>query len=105
MAAALLLAALTISAPLGQGEAQQSYWGLVINGVNAGEVLAALDGGNVWLPVEALQRAGLTGFDGRRETLFGVLHVLLQSLAPDISVRLNSSDVVMQVFAAPRFFA
>src|SRR5258706_9022175 len=106
MAAALLLAALTMSAPIGEAnQPQQSYWGLVINGMNAGDVLAALDGDNVWLPVEALQRAGLIGFDGRRETLFGVLHLLLQSLAPDISVRLDTSEVVMHVIAAPRFFA
>ena len=106
MAAGLLLAALVISPSLQDvSQLQQSFWALVVNGEPAGDVLAVLDGDDVWLPVEALQRAGLTGFDGRRQTLFEVPHVLLQSLAPDVSVRLDLAEVVMSVTAAPRFFA
>jgi len=106
MVAGLLLAALVISPPLQDAvQLQQSFWALVVNGEPAGDVLAVLDGDDVWLPVEALQRAGLTGFEGRRQTLFEVAHVLLRSLAPDVSVRLDLAEVVMYVTAAPRFFA
>jgi outer membrane usher protein len=106
MAAGLLLAALTMSWSSEEADQpQQTYWALVINGVSAGDVLAVLDGDDLWLPIEALQRGGLIGFEGRRQSRFGVSHVLVQSLAPGITVRLDMSEVAMHITAAPRFFA
>ena len=106
MAAGLLLAALAMSASIQQaGQRQQSFWALVVNEVPAGEVLAALDGDDVWLPVDALERAGLVGFGGRRETLFGAMYVQMRSLLPDVAVRLDMTEIVMHVTAASRLFA
>ena len=99
MPAALLLAALTMSAPQGQAVAPQpSLWELVVNGVSAGEIVAVLDGADVWVPVEALTRAGLLNPGGRRQTFLDAPHVLLQSLA-DVSFELDTTEVVMRLTA------
>ena len=83
---------------------RQSFWGLVINDVPRGEVLAALDGERFWLPVAVLEEAGLRRFDGRRDTLFGEPHVLLSSLEPEIVAKVDTANVVLHVDAAARFF-
>ena len=105
MVGGLLLAAWLVSEPIVNGQLQQSYWAVVVNEVRQGDVLVALDGDDVWMPVDALTRAGLINVGGRRQNMFGAVHVLLQSLAPDVSVRLDMAEVTLFVTAAARFFA
>jgi outer membrane usher protein len=99
-AACFACASLTLPA----GQPQQAFASLVIDDVPKGTVLAVIDGDRIWLPVATLEKAGLHGFEGRRDTLFGELQVLLESLAPDITATFDIADVVVRVTAAPRFF-
>lgn len=101
VALAVLLAAATVAAA---GQPQQSFWQFTVNGVPKGDVLAALDGDDVWMPIVALEQAGLKGFEGRRETLFGGPHVLLNSLAPNVTHFLDLSEIIINITADPRFF-
>src|SRR4051794_39119096 len=100
MAVALLVAAAFSIVAAQASQAQQSFWGLVVNDVPRGEVLAVPDGDDVWIPVANLESVGLIGFAGRRETMFGVAHVSMQSLAPDIRLRLDMTEVNIHVTAA-----
>jgi outer membrane usher protein len=99
---AVLLASATLAAAAGQP--QQAFWSLVVNDVAKDEVLAVVDGDRMWLPVAALEKAGLKGFAGDRAVLFGAPHVLLRSLEPDITTRLDNAEVAIHLTAAPRFF-
>ena len=83
---------------------QRSFWSLVVNDVPKGDSDALLRGDEVWLPVATLDKAGLRGFAGRREMLMGREHVLLGSLAPDITTSLDIAETVMYLSAAPKFF-
>jgi outer membrane usher protein len=83
---------------------QRSFWSLVVNDVPRGDTDALLRGDEVWLPVATLDKAGLRGFAGRRDTLMGREHVLLGSLAPEITTRLDIADTVMYLSADPKFF-
>src|SRR4051812_16645083 len=104
MAPALLLAALLLAPPAQDHQLQQSFWGLVVNDVPKGDAIAVLEGDDVWIPVATLEGAGLIGFAGRRDTMFGSAHVSMKSLAPAISIRLDTSEVIIHLTAAPRFF-
>ncbi|HEX5214087.1 MAG TPA: fimbria/pilus outer membrane usher protein [Vicinamibacterales bacterium] len=83
---------------------QRSFWSLVVNDVPKGDTDALLHGEDVWLPVATLEKAGLSGFAGQRDTLMGREHVLLGSLAPDITTRLDITQTVMYLSADPKFF-
>ena len=83
---------------------QQAFLSLVVNEVAKGDVIAAIDGTRIWLPVAALQKAGLQGFAGQRDTLFGQPYVLMQSLEPGITTVLDMANVALNVTAAPQFF-
>jgi outer membrane usher protein len=96
----LLLAAAQVAA----GRPQQSFWALTVNDQPQGDVLAALDGDETWLPVGALEQAGLRRIGGDRRMLFNVEHVRLESLAPDVTYRRDLAEVVLRLIAAPRFF-
>jgi len=83
---------------------QRSFWSLVVNDVPKGDTDALLRGDEVWLPIATLDNAGLRGFAGQRDTLMGREHVLLGSLAPDITTRLDITQTVMYLSADPKFF-
>jgi outer membrane usher protein len=101
----LVLAALLASASLAEArQPLQTFLPLIVNDVPKGEVPTAIDGDQVWMPVADLEKAGLKGFAGRRDTLFGAPHVLLNSLAPDILMRLDMAEVVLSLTADPKYF-
>ncbi len=99
--------ALAAAAPVVEAVQQprQSFWALVVNSEPTDDVVIALiDGDDVWLPMTALDDAGLVGVAGRRRNMFSQPHVLLGSLAPDITYRLDTVEVVLYLTAAARFF-
>jgi outer membrane usher protein len=96
----LLLAAAGASA----SQPQQSFWSLVVNDAAKGEILIAIDGNETWIPVAALEKAGLKQFEGERRELFGEPHVRMGSLEPEIRLQRDMAEVVLRIFAAPRFF-
>jgi hypothetical protein len=98
MAVALLAAALHRGAAI-----PADILGMVVNDAPKGDVIAVLDGPNTWVPVAALDD-GLRRFGGDRRMLFNAPHVLLDSLAPDVTYRRDLTDIVLRVIAAPQFF-
>ena len=101
----VLTLALQAAAPVpARQPPQQTFWALVINDVPKGDVIAVLDGQHTWLPVTALDQAGLRRVGGDRRTLFNAPHVRLDSLAPDITYRRDMSEIVLRIIAAPQFF-
>src|SRR5262245_41246384 len=60
--------------------------------------------GETWMPVAALEAAGLRGLRGRRETLFAEEHVLLESLAPEVTFVRDDAEISLNVTAAPSLF-
>lgn len=100
----VLMLLLLAAAQAAVSRPQQSFWALVVNDVPHGDVLAALDGEDTWLPVSALEQAGLRRLGGERRTLFNSEHVRLDSLAPDLTYRRDLAEVVLRLIAAPKFF-
>jgi outer membrane usher protein len=107
VAAGVLVAACLVWTSLSPsgGQPQRAFAALVVNDVPKGTALVVVDGDRIWLPVAVLEQAGLHGFEGRRDTLFGEAHVLLSSLEPDITAVFDRANVEIHVTAAPRFFA
>src|SRR6266850_1340951 len=84
-----------------QAQPQRSIWAWTLNDVEKPDVTLIVDGDAVWMPVAALTQAGLRHGGGRRDTFFGEPFVLLASLAPSITYRLDTDDVRLLVTAAP----
>ena len=78
---------------------------LVVNEATRAEVIVRIGEEVLWVPVDALEAAGLRGFAGERREFPGGLFVELGSLAPDISGAIELGDVSLRIVAAPRFFA
>ena len=100
----MTLALLASAAQAAVVQPQQSFWALVVNDVPKGDVIAVLEGEDTWLPVAALEKAGLRGFTGQRRTLFDASYVRLGSLAPDITFSADLTEIVLRIIAAPKFF-
>jgi outer membrane usher protein len=98
-----LLLAAAVAQPAA-AQLQQSFWELVINDARHGEAIALVDAAETWLPVAVLERAGLHRFEGERRVLFDELYVRMGSLEPEISLTRDEAQLVLRVFAAPRFF-
>src|SRR5262249_3002599 len=78
---------------------------LSVNGTPRPDVLVILLPDQTWFPLAALEEAGLRGLQGRRERFNGVEHVLLESLAPDVTFVRAESQIRFDPTAAPRLFA
>lgn len=74
---------------------------LVVNGVASHEVSALLEGGDAWVPVEDLVRAGLPVAGGARREDAGRMLVSLRSLAPGLSFVVDERELVLSVTAGP----
>jgi outer membrane usher protein len=74
---------------------------LSVNGVERGEVVVLLRGGDVLLRVTDLERAGIRGVAGTRETVAGVVHVSLASLAPAITFEMDERALALRLTAEP----
>src|SRR5690349_6667143 len=58
---------------------------LRVNGAPAGEAIVVIEGGDVWVPVDALRAAGVRGFGGQRRSAAGGESVSLRSLGPALT--------------------
>jgi outer membrane usher protein len=85
-------------------EQQRALLDLVVNEISGGQVLVLVRTGDVLVPVDALERAGLRGLEGRREVVGGQTFVSLASLAPDVSYRLDEAALTLRITAAPGSF-
>jgi outer membrane usher protein len=85
-------------------EQQRALLDLFVNDVGAGQILVLIRTGDALVPVDALDRAGLRRFEGRRETVAGQVFVSLSSLAPDLTYKLDEASLTLRLSAASRLF-
>ena len=83
--ASLCLFAFLLFPALAIAQDQRAVLELIVNQVPSGESLVVLRGNDALVPVSTLQKAGLRGFTGRRDTVGGEEFVSLTSLAPGIT--------------------
>jgi outer membrane usher protein len=88
-------AAATAEVPLGEAPVQ-----LVVNGVPREVVIAKFEPNDVWLPLAALEDAGLKNLRGERQDVAGAVAVSLRSLAPAISHVLDERTLELHVDAS-----
>jgi outer membrane usher protein len=99
--ACFCLVALLLFPTLTAAQDQRAVLELVINRVPSGESLVVLRGADALIPVETLQKAGLRGFAGRRDTLGGEEMVSLTSLAPHVAFSVDEIELRLTLTASP----
>jgi outer membrane usher protein len=97
----LALLALSRAAAAEPAELERAILQLHVNQVDRGQVVVLLQGPDVLVPVADLERTGLRGFAGRRETVAGTVYVSLASLAPTVTFVLDERAVALHLTAAP----
>jgi len=80
---------------------QRAVLELVLNRVPSGESLVVLRGTDALVPVETLQKAGLRGFAGHRDSLGGQELVSLASLAPAVTFAVDEIELRLTLTASP----
>lgn len=91
-------------APTGSDQFQRAFFEIILNGTGHGDALVLLDRPDVWVPLELLQRAGLTRAAGRRRELNGEVFVSLQSLAPDLTFTIDEEALAVRMTAGAALF-
>jgi outer membrane usher protein len=99
--ASLCLFAFLLLARAAAAQDQRAVLELIVNRVPAGESIVVLRGSDALVTVEALQKAGLRGFAGRRDTVGGDEFVSLRSLAPNVSFSVDEIDLRLTLTASP----
>ena len=99
--ASLLLFALLLFARSAAAQDQRAVLELVVNRVPSGESFVVLRGTDALVPVDTLQKAGLRGFAGRRDTIGGDELVSLTSLAPSVTFTVDEIDLRLTLTASP----
>jgi outer membrane usher protein len=94
---------LTLSRPVGAERESSVPLSLIVNGQEYGVVSTLLRGDDVLVEVDDLERAGLRGFDGRREIVEGRAYLSLNALAPIVIFRIDERAVALNLQVDPRF--
>jgi outer membrane usher protein len=97
----LALHGLTAPAIAQPPETERAILQLSVNQVERGEVIVLLKPPDVLLRVADLERAGLRGLAGRRETISGEAYVSLLSLAPAVVFELDERALALRLTAQP----
>jgi outer membrane usher protein len=84
-----------------QGTDQRAILSLSVNKVQHGEVVVIVRPADVLVEPGVLDRAGLAGCAGRRETVGGREYVSLASLAPGIAYAVDEAALSLAITAAP----
>ena len=84
------------------GQDQRAFLEVTINGVEKGDALVLLRGDDALVGVDMLSGAGLSGFEGRRETIGSVVFVSLASLQPHVTFTVNEQELRLSLVADPR---
>jgi outer membrane usher protein len=99
--ASLCLFAFLLFPGMAVAQDQRAVLELIINRVPSGEALVVLRGNDTLVTVEALQKAGLRAFTGRRDTVGGEEFVSLRSLAPDVTFSVDEIELRLSLTASP----
>lgn len=76
-----------------------------VNTIDQGETVAVIRGDEVFIPVSVLEQAGVHGLEGKRETIRNETYVLLSSLKPDVTYKLDLDQLSLDVTVAPSHLA
>jgi outer membrane usher protein len=99
--ASLCLFVFLVFPRLAAAQDQRAVLELIVNRVPSGESLVVLRGSDALVPVDTLQKAGLRGFAGRRDTLSGEELVSLRSLAPGVTFSVDEIELRLTLTASP----
>jgi len=80
---------------------QRALLELTINEVASGEVSVLLRDADVLIRLKDLQAAGLKTIEGRQEAIRGETYVLLSSVAPQLSFKLDERNLTLNLLAQP----
>jgi len=80
---------------------QRAILELRVNEVKKGEVAVVLRDGDVLVKLKDLQAAGLRAHAGQQESLQDEPYVLLSSLAPQVSFKIDEKDLSLNLTAQP----
>lgn len=72
-----------------------------VNTIDQGETVAVIRGDDVLIPVSVLEQAGVHGLEGKREQIHNETYVLLSSLKPDVTYKLDLDKLSLDVSVAP----
>jgi outer membrane usher protein len=97
----LCLCAFLLCARSAAAQDQRAVLELVVNRVASGESVVVLRGTDALIPVDTLQRAGLRGFTGRRDTIGGQELVSLTSLEPAVTFAVDEIELRLTLTASP----
>lgn len=99
----LLLALLGLTGPaIAQpSETERAILQVSVNGIERGEIVVVLRSPDVLVRIGDLERAGLIGLGGRRETVGGDVYVSLISLAPAVTYELDERALALRLTATP----
>lgn len=97
----VLFSASLLSSSVLAAKAQRAIFQLTVNQVEKGEVFVLLREGDVLARVSDLEGAGLRGFSGNRETIFGETYVSLRSLGPDVQYESDEKELAVRLTAQP----
>jgi outer membrane usher protein len=86
---------------LASAQDQRAVLELIVNRVPAGDAIVVMRGTDALVSVDTLQKAGLRGFTGRRETLSAGEFVSLASLAPRLTFTLDEIELRLSLTASP----
>ncbi len=89
-------------AQTGSSSDVRTFVTLHVNTIEQDETVAILRGEDVLVPVSIFAQAGVRGLpQGKRETVRGVVYVSLQSLAPDVTFKLDVDALDLNITVAP----
>lgn len=95
----------TVPAPLALGHERIAVLRVSLNREPAGDAIVIEKEGEPWVAVESLEGAGLAGFAGRRARIDGADSVMLSSLAPGLTFRLDDRTGTLELTADPELLA
>ena len=84
-----------------QPQPQRALFDLIVNQVGKGEVTAVLVDKDIWIPVAALEDAGVRTFEGDRHAFYGIPSVRLASLSPGILTVLDERELTLHITVEP----
>src|SRR5262245_14308667 len=80
---------------------QRARLELRLNQKSVGETDVVFRGDDIMIRVEDLKAAGIDPLGGRIETIFGIRHVSIKSLARDLSFEMNDADLSLRLTLKP----
>ena len=81
---------------------QLAVFTLTVNEVAKGDVLAIVRTDDILVPLDQMEKAGVTGLGGKHEEIKKRTFVSLASLAPDVKYELDPKLVALKIIVQPK---